>query len=282
MVLSNKSILVIIRLKERYYVVPFFVVVLDMNISICYNKFMYSYERLSDDIKIAVSPEHTFGTDAVILSHFAGLKYKDKAIDMGTGCGIIPFLWLRDHKINHVSCLDIQQNAYNQVCHSIKENGLDGRITAYCCDLREIDKTFKAESFSLVTMNPPYKPVGTGIESLGESARIARHEVCCNIEDAVKAAAYLLKYSGRFCMCHRPERLVDSLEMMRKYKLEPKRLRFVQDKQGEQPFLFLVQGQKGAKPFLRVEPQLIIKKENGKFTDEMLEIYGSYADGYDK
>lgn len=83
-------------------------------------------------------------------------------------------------------------------------------------------------------------------------------------------------------MCHRPERLVDTLELMRKYKLEPKRLRFVQDKNIEQPFLFLVQGQKGAKPFLRVEPQLIIKKENGKFTPEMLDIYGSYADGYDK
>ena len=83
-------------------------------------------------------------------------------------------------------------------------------------------------------------------------------------------------------MCHRPERLVDTLEIMRKYKLEPKRLRFAQDRDGEQPFLFLVQGQKGSKPFLRVEPQLIIKKENGKFTDEMLEIYGSYADGYDK
>ncbi len=243
---------------------------------------MYRFERLSDDIRIAVSDDHTFGTDAVILAHFAGIKIRDKALDMGTGCGIIPMLWLRNEKINNVSCLDIQKNAYEQVCFTIKENRFEDRIKPYLCDLRKINKTFTAEQFSLVTMNPPYKPVGTGIESLSESAKIARHEICCNIEDAAKAAAYLLKYGGRFCMCHRPERLVDTLEIMRKYKLEPKRLRFVQDKNGEQPFLFLVQGQKGAKPFLRVEPQLIIKKENGKFTDEMLEIYGSYADGYDK
>ncbi|MGN0522293.1 MAG: tRNA1(Val) (adenine(37)-N6)-methyltransferase [Eubacterium sp.] len=243
---------------------------------------MYSFERLSNDIKIAVSDDHTFGTDAVVLSHFAKIKARDKALDMGTGCGIIPFLWLRDEKINNVCCLDIQKNAYEQVCFSIEENNLKGRITPYLGDLRNARQLFEAESFSLVTMNPPYKPVGTGIESLSESARIARHEVCCNIEDAVDAAAYLLKYGGRFCMCHRPERLVDTLEIMRKYKLEPKRLRFVQDRAGEQPFLFLIQGQKGAKPFLRVEPQLIIKKENGKFTDEMLEIYGSYADGYDR
>ena len=218
---------------------------------------MYNYERLSDDIKIAVSSDHTFGTDAVLLSDFAKIKARDKA-------------------------LDIQKNAYEQVCHSIELNGLESRIKAYNCDLRKINEVFGAEQFSLVTMNPPYKPVGTGIESLCESARIARHEVCCNIEDACKAASYLLKYAGRFCMCHRPERLVDTLELMRKYKIEPKRLRFVQDKTGEQPFLFLVQGQKGAKPFLRVEPQLIIKKDNGKFTPEMLDIYGSYADGFDK
>ncbi len=243
---------------------------------------MYKFERLSDDIKIAVSADHTFGTDAVILSYFAQIRQSDKALDMGSGCGIIPFLWLRNEKINNVSCLDIQQNAYEQICASIKANALGSRLTPYLCDLRECDKYFSGESFSLVTVNPPYKPVGTGIESLSESARIARHEVCCNIEDAVKAAAYLLKYGGRFCMCHRPERLVDTVEILRKYKLEPKRLRFVQDKEGSQPFLFLIQGQKGAKPFLRVEPQLIIKNENGKFTREMLEIYGSYADGYDK
>ncbi len=243
---------------------------------------MYNFERLSDNIKIAVSREHTFGTDAVILADFAKIKPSDKAIDMGTGCGIIPLLWLRNEKISNVSCLDIQQNAYEQLCFTIKENHIESRIKPYLCDLRKAQENFTAESFSLVTINPPYKPVGTGIKSESESALIARHEVCCNIEDAVKAASYLLKYGGRFCMCHRPERLADAFEIMRKYRIEPKRLRFVQDRDNRQPFLFLVDGQKGAKPFLRVEPQLIIKKDNGKFTDEMLKIYGSYADGYDR
>ena len=241
----------------------------------------YNYERLSDDISIAVSDEHTFGTDAVLLSHFAKPKYKDKALDMGTGCGIIPLLWLRDSRQTGIHCLDIQQNAFEQVKNSIEHNSLGDRLTPHLCDLRNVKEEFSAECFTLVTMNPPYKPINTGIESLGESARIARHEVCCNIEDAVKAAAYLLTYSGRFCMCHRPERLVDALDMMRKYKLEPKRLRFVVDKTGEEPCFFMGVGKKGAKPFLRVEPTLVIKNEESRFTKEMLEIYGSYADGYE-
>ena len=241
----------------------------------------YTFERLSDDIKVAVSPDHTFGTDAVILAYFAKAKHKDRCIDMGTGCGIIPLLWLRDSAQSTVHCLDIQQNAIEQVKASIEYNSLGGRLVPHLCDLREIEKEFAAEGFTLVTMNPPYKPVNTGFESIGESARIARHEVCCNIEDAVKAANYLLTYGGRFCMCHRPERLVDALNLMREYKLEPKRLRFVLDKQGEEPFLFLVEGKKEAKPFLRVEPDLVIKNEESKFSAEMLKVYGSYADGYE-
>ena len=241
----------------------------------------YTFERLSDDIKIAVTDDHTFGTDAVLLAAFANIKRKDRALDMGTGCGIIPFLWLRDKEQSRVTCLDIQENAIEQVSASIKENSLENRLEAHLCDLREIEKEFSPEGFTLVTMNPPYKPMNTGFESLGESARIARHEVCCNVEDAVKAANYLLTYGGRFCMCHRPERLVDALSIMRSYKLEPKRLRFVVDKAGEEPFLFLVEGKKGGKPFLRVEKELVIKNEESKFSEEMLEIYGSYADGYE-
>lgn len=240
-----------------------------------------TYERLSDEIEIAVSSDHTFGTDAVILAYFARPKRKDRCLDMGTGCGIIPFLWLRDAGQSPVHCLDIQENAIAQVKASIAHNSLGDRMTPHLCDLREIEKEFSAECFTLVTMNPPYKPMNTGFESLGESARIARHEVCCNIEDAVKAANYLLNYAGRFCMCHRPERLVDALTLMRQYQLEPKRLRFVMDREGEEPFLFLVEGKKGAKPFLRVEPPLVIKGADSRFTQEMLSVYGSYADGYE-
>lgn len=243
---------------------------------------MYTYERLSDKVNIAVSREHKFGTDAILLSDFAGIKAKDKALDMGTGCGIIPLLWLRNERQGAVHCLDIQENAFQQVKESIAHNGFEKRLIPHLCDLRKIDKEFSAGSFTLVTMNPPYKPLNTGIESMSESARIARHEVCCNIEDAAKAASYLLSYGGRFCMCHRPERLVDAMNLMRKYKLEPKKLRFVADKAGEEPFLFLIEGKKNAKPFLRVAPTLEIRNENGSFTKEMIEIYGSYADGYNK
>ena len=242
----------------------------------------YTFERLSDDIAIAVTPEHTFGTDAVLLAAFAKCRRKDRALDMGTGCGIIPLLWLRDKEQSPVHCLDIQANAVEQVNASVEHNRLEGRLIPHCCDLRSVNEVLPADGFTLVTMNPPYKPMNTGYESLSESARIARHEVCCTVEDAVKAASYLLTFGGRLCLCQRPERLTDVLATMRQYKIEPKRLRFVADKEGEQPFLFLVEGRKGGKPFVRVEATLTLKNAERKFSAEMLQIYGSYADGHEE
>lgn len=238
---------------------------------------MYFYEKLSNEIEIATSKQHTFGTDAVLLASFSNPSRRDKALDMGTGCGIIPLLWARDSEACEIECVDIQENAVNQAAHSVKRNALDSRIKVHKADLRQISSLYESDSFTLVTMNPPYKPVNTGIESADESARIARHEVCCTVEDAVGAAAYVLKFGGRFCMCHRPERLCDVICAMRSRSVEPKRLRFVCDREGEAPFLFLIEGKKGAKPFLKVEKQLVLKNSDLKFTKEMNDIYASYA-----
>ena len=240
----------------------------------------YKTEKLSSDVSIYVSKEHTFGTDAVLLADFCAIKSKDVPLDMGTGCGIIPLIWCTKKMPSEIHCIDIQKNAVQQVNSSIEFNNLQNRLFVKNADLREIEKYYKRETFSLVSMNPPYKPLQTGIESTADSAKLARHEITCNINDAVGAAEYLLKFGGRLCMCHRPERLADVIDAFRKNKIEPKKIRFVVDKKGEEPFLFLIEGRKGGKPFLRVLPELSIKNENGKFSDEMMKIYGEYGEGY--
>lgn len=114
---------------------------------------------------------------------------------------------------------------------------------------------------------------GGGILSEWESEKIARHETQCSLADVVAAAARLLKFGGRFCLCQRPERLCDVLTLLRQQGLEPKRVRFVQQRPGSAPWLFLCEGKKGAKPFLQVEAPLLIEGEDG-FSEELLKIYG--------
>lgn len=241
----------------------------------------FKTERLSDGVSVVVTKEHTFGTDAVLLADFAKVKKSDKPIDFGTGCGIIPLIWCTKlNSPNEIHCLDIHENAVKQVEKSIQMNSLVEKLIVHHLDLKNSKSLFKTESFSVVTMNPPYKPVATGIESASQSDKIARHENMCNLDDLSSSASYLLKYGGRLCVCHRPERLADVIFAFRSKKLEPKRLRFVVDKDGEEPFLFLLDARKSGKPGMRVEPLLVIKKDDGKFTKEMLSIYGDYGEGY--
>ncbi len=236
-------------------------------------------EPLGNNMEIVVSPSHTFGTDAILLSNFASIKRKDLACDMGTGCGIIPLIWCKG-ETNRIYAIDIQEKAIEQLKKSIEHNSLGERIIPVNCDLRSVKGVLEEGVFDVVTMNPPYKPVGTGIESISEAERIARHEVTCTVDDAVEAAAKLLKYGGRFCMCHRPERLCDIIVSMRKGGVEVKKIRFVKQSEGKVPWLVLIEGKKGGKSGVTVMADLVMKNEDGSNTDEFRSMFGDYMDGH--
>ena len=236
--------------------------------------FPHHYEALGDRT-LCVTPDHKFGTDAFLLSDFAAPRRKDLACDLGTGCGIIPMLWFRrpEDAPKLAFGVDIQQKAIAQLTASVEKNGLGGRLIPICADLKDLPPQLESGRFDLVTCNPPYKVEGGGILSEWESEKIARHETQCSLADVVAAAARLLKFGGRFCLCQRPERLCDVLTLLRQQGLEPKRVRVVQQRPGSAPWLFLCEGKKGAKPFLQVEAPLLIEGEDG-FSEELLKIYG--------
>lgn len=234
-------------------------------------------EYLGNGISVFTSESHFFGTDAVLLAHFSSPKRKDNACDLGTGCGIIPMLWCRNGQPKSVCGVDIQPLAIEQFNKAVESNKLQN-VSAYNCDLRQIKGVLPHAGFDLVTMNPPYKPLNTGIQSELQAEKIARHEVCCTLDDLVGAAKYLLKFGGRLCLCHRPERLCDIFVSMRKGGIEPKRVRFVSQFVGEEPWLVLVEGKLGAKPSLRVLPEFVMKNADGTDSDELLSALGDYTD----
>ncbi len=231
-------------------------------------------EDLGEGVGVVVSKQHTFGTDAMLLAHFANPKRNDIACDFGSGCGIIPFLWLRDGKCKEITAIEIQENGCNQMYRSKELNSTD-KITILNRDLKEIDD-LKAGSFDLVTMNPPYKIENGGIKNDEEYATIARHETFCNMNDIAKSASRLLRFGGKFCICHRPERVFDAMYSMRENGIEPKTLRFVSKKGNTQPWLVLIEGKRGAKNGLKVEKNLVAYNDDGTLTDEMLEITEKY------
>lgn len=232
-------------------------------------------EYIDGSLKLIVSDSHTFGTDALLLAAFSAPKRKNKVCDFGTGCGIIPFYWLREG-VEKVHAVEIQPLACDQLLRSIAINTLEDRFSLFNCDLRYLKGKLDEGSFDLVTMNPPYTAEGHGILSHSSADKVARHETSLNLGELFSAASRLLKYGGRMCICLRPERLTEAMCAMREAKIEPKRLRFISQRDGKAPWLFLLEGKKGRNPGLIVEKELHIENPDGTPSEEMKVIIGSY------
>ena len=235
-------------------------------------------EPLGNGFFINVSKHHTFGTDAVLLADFAHAKKADRLVDLGTGCGIIPFLMLRDGNLKTAVGVDISTEAISLAAKTAEENGAY-RFTALNADLNDLKGRVEFGCHTLITCNPPYKAPGAGLKNPDGVTAAARHEVACTLSDIISVSARLLQTSGRLCMCQRPERLAEIMAVMRENKLEPKRLRLVCKKVGDEPWLVLTEARKCGNTGLRIEPTLYVY-ENGEYSPEMIRIYGPYKEAY--
>lgn len=238
-----------------------------------------SYQPLSDSLSIAVNLTHRFSTDSILLSDFAAPKKSEHACDLCSGCGIIALSWYRQGaqlgpKLAVGVELEPQASALMEL--SIQQNQLAHQVVAINMDLKEISPNchpaLKLQSFDVVTCNPPYQTQGSGLVA-GSQRGVARHELECTIEDVCQAASKLLRFGGRLCICQRPSRLVDVLAAMRSLGIEPKRLRMVQKNADTPPWLFMVEGKKGSKPHMVIDPPVILYHPDGSLTQQAKEIY---------
>ena len=217
-----------------------------------------------------------FGIDSVLLSDFAkNIKKEAKVLDLGTGTGIIATLLCEKTKLKKVIGVEKQKEVYEMAKRSIQLNKLEDKFTILNEDIIHLKQHFENNTFDVIVTNPPYKKKDTGLLSEEEKKIISRHETTATLEDFIKIAKDLLKDKGEFYMVHRPERLVDILSLMRTYKVEPKSLRFVYSNKESEPKLILIKGIKNAKPFLKVEKNLYIYRENEEYTEEIHKIYNN-------
>lgn len=215
-----------------------------------------------------------FGMDSVLLSDFAkNMKNNSTVLDLGTGTGIIPILLCGKTNLKKVVGIEIQQDVANMAKRSSQLNNLQDRFEVVNTNIIDLKNIYEKQSFDVIVTNPPYKKENTGITNENEAKLISRHEITANLEDFISISKDLLKDKGEFYMVHRPERLVDILSLMRKYKIEPKILKFVSPNKNKEPNLILIKGIKNANSFLKIEKNLYVYNEGGKYTNEILKIY---------
>jgi tRNA1(Val) A37 N6-methylase TrmN6 len=246
------------------------------------NMLLNPTERIDDlvtrDLKIIQSGEvFSFSLDAVLLARFCTVPHAGRVADLCSGNGVIPIL-LSTRTKAHITGVEIQERLWDMAVRSAALNGLADRIEFVCRDLREwARETAQHGAFDLVTVNPPYMPVPSGDLSANEHVAIARHEVKGTLEEIIAASARLVRSGGRMAMVHRPSRLIDIVTLLRKYRLEPKRVRFVHPRPSAEANMVLIESLRDGKPDLRLMPPLIVYNEKQQYTTELLEVFHGRA-----
>lgn len=215
-----------------------------------------------------------FGIDAVLLSSFAKVKRGERALDLGTGTGIIPILLEAKNDGEFYAGLELQETSAEMARRSVRYNHLEEKIEITTGDIKEAAKIYGAASFEVVTVNPPYMIGAHGVKNVNDAKYIARHEVYCTLRDVLEQGAKLLKEKGRFYMVHRPFRLPEILKEMCECRIEPKRMRLVHSYVDKEPTMVLIEGLRNGRPRMKVEPPLIVYEKDGRYTEDVLQMYG--------
>lgn len=222
---------------------------------------------------------YSFNTDSILLSSFARVGNKTKKIiDLGAGNGAIP-LYLSLKTKSPIYAVEIQVNMFELLEKNIKHNNLEHQIIPVLGDIKGIAKTLGMQSFDVVVSNPPFfkKDEHTKVNK-NESIMIARHEILIDLEGIIKEASMLLNNKGAFFMVHRPDRLTEIINLLTKYNLVPKKIRFVQPRRTSKPNHVLIEAIKnGSDGGLNVQSPLVIYNKE-KWTKEVLKIYNIGSD----
>ena len=214
-----------------------------------------------------------FGMDAVLLSAFANVRKKERVLDIGTGTGIIPILMEARYGGDNYVGIEIQEDVADMASRSVKYNNLEDKISIDNADVKDALKLYGFGFFDVITTNPPYMTVDKGIVNPNDTKALSRHELSVKLEDIVSISSKLLKNKGRFYMIHRPARLVEIMNVMRKYNLEIKRIRMVHPYIDKEANMVLIEAMHDGKPFLKVENPLIVYEKSGEYTKEVMDIY---------
>ncbi len=222
-----------------------------------------------------IQPRHgyRFSLDPLLLCDFAGIRNGEKAVDLGTGCGVIPLVLAGRSDYTQITGIELQEGMAELAERNVSINGFSDRITIIHGDVKAIREHYPAASFDLVVSNPPYRKRGTGRISPKPGRDDARHESTASLADFLAAAKNLVRLTGRICFIYHPSRLGEFLAEAAAIKLSPLRLRMVHGSAASNARMFLVEMVKGRKGELKILPPLFVYGEDGEYSGEMKRIF---------
>ncbi len=238
-------------------------------------------ERLDDleyeGLKIIQKPSlYCFSSDAVLLANLVRATSKDTIVDFGTGSGVIAILALAKTKAAKAIGIEIQKETVSLAKRNVELNNLQSKIEIINADIKDAAKIIGKESVKVVVCNPPYFKAAAGVKSDIEAVATSRTESTATLKDIIASAASILKYSGKFYMIHKSERLAEVLTELSLNKLEPKKLTLIYPKLSKGVDTFIVEAQKCGSPDMKID-SVIVYEENGDMTPWAKKLYGKLS-----
>lgn len=167
-----------------------------------------------------------FSIDSVLLAEFVDLKSNQtRILDLCSGNAPIPMILSRKYgdSIN-ITGVELQKEIYNLGIKSIEYNKIRN-ISFINDDTLNIPNILKSKKFDIITCNPPYFKVSeTNLINENEIKAVARHEIRISLEGVIDVASKMLENHGYLYLIHRPERLADITNILKKYNFGLKRI----------------------------------------------------------
>lgn len=225
------------------------------------------------DIKLFQSKKgYRFSIDAVLLEQFISARHSSKGIELGTGSGIISILLAKRLSNINITAVELQKTLSDRARRNVKLNDLEERIEVIQNDIKDLKDMYATNSFNFVYANPPFRKPKTGRMSIDKERAIARHEIEISLKELISTSSYLLKHSGRLYLIYHPFRLVELISIMKESRMEPKRMRFVHSKKGDEAKMVLIEAAKGSGTWLKIEPPLFLYEKGKTYSKEVLEM----------
>ena len=229
-----------------------------------------------DNIKIVQNSDwFSFSLDSVLLANFVHVNNKMRIMDFCCGNAPIPLI-LSTKTNSKITGVEIQKEVFSLAIKSVRLNNKEKQIEIINEDVKNLHNIYETDSVDLITCNPPYfKYKNSSNINNNNTKALARHELSLALEDVFKTAKKILKNNGKLVIVHRTERLIDIICLMRKYNLEPKRIRFIQPFSNSNSNLVLIEASKNGNAGLKIESNLIVHDENNNYTEEVLEMFNN-------
>ncbi len=227
------------------------------------------------NLKIVQNTEwFNFSLDSVLLANFVTINKKTKKIiDFCTGNAPVPLI-LSTKTTATIYGMELQNEIYDLAIKSIKLNSLDDKIKIINDDVKNAKNLFDTETFDIITCNPPYFKIFDKNKVNDNPIKTkARHEIDLNLDDIFNSAKKILKNQGIIALVHRPDRLVEIINMMQKNNIEPKRLQFVYPNENKNANMILIEGRKNGNPGLKLLPPIYVHNKNGDYRKQILNMF---------